>query len=296
MDFPFDSDASLNYLLTSYKSEIQLPLDDISSEFTPVFIIGSPRSGTTLIGNCIGNHSKVANGEESLFLIDFWRLFSDLYQGNNHQSWKPLNKFVDENELWGLIKNFSNTIFHSYLNKKKCRIYLDHTPWYILLMPFIINLFPNSIFIHILRDGRNVVKSLSNSYSKGFKWAGKNTKIRTKLWSDLVRFGCENGRKMPKNHYIEIRYEDFCTKPEIALNRVFDLLSLSYESECLLPLNEKHATPSLKHETIDSLNNKTIEFNEYTRFEWENHWAPEDKEAFLKYGGDTLNKLGYMIE
>lgn len=296
MDFPFDPDTSLNYLLTSYKSEIKLPPVNSSSDFTPVFVIGSPRSGTTLIGNCIGNHSKIANGEESLFLIDFWRLFSDLYIGNNHQSWKPLNKFIEEEKILGLIKDFSSTVLNSYLNKKQCGIYLDHTPWYILLMPFIKDLFPNSVFIHVLRDGRDVVRSLSNSYSKGFLWAGKNIKERTKLWNDLVKFGYEHGRTMPKSQYLELKYEDFIIEPEKELNSVFDLLNLIYERKCILPLNEEHASPSREHKTIVSLNNKTLNFSEFKRHAWENHWNQKDKEVFLKYGKDTLKRIGYTID
>lgn len=294
----FDADISLEYLLSLDVHEFfkrnNINLKKEKNKL--IFIIGSPRSGTTVLGSCIGNHSEIASGDESLFLIDMWRIFSDLYQGRNHQDWAPLKKYIAEDKILKTIKSFGDSIFYSFMDRNKKSMYVDHTPWYILLIPFIKIIYPNSVFIHIIRDGRSVVKSLARSYELGFKWAGETLEERTRLWSKLVEFGRTSGPVYAKDSYIEIGYENFCCNPESTLITICSFIGLDFEKNTLTPLTFPHAGPSRKEAVIgELLTGDRVQIKKFSYEKWQGEWTSIEKETFLHFGAETLVKFGYEL-
>jgi hypothetical protein len=86
---------------------------------------------------------------------------------------------------------------------------------------------PNALFVHIIRDGRDIALSLKKM--GGFSplpWDRRQTDslVATSLyWEWMVRKGRAHGLKFPAD-YIEIRYEDLITKPHETLGKLGDFL------------------------------------------------------------------------
>lgn len=258
---------------------------------SPVFVVGSPRSGTTVLGKCLSAHPKIGGGEESLFLLLFWCLYVDLYKGQNMIGWAPLSQYASNAEILNYMKNFTDNMFSSALNKQDKKIYVDGTPWYSMIAPFINILYPDALFIHIIRDGRRVVESLFQSYEKGFMWAGADIGERTKLWVNLIKHSLEIKKHFP-NRYLEVRYEDFYSKPIITLERIAEFLDLEFDKKMTEPLTKGYASPSNSTLVIKQrdpiLTDRSI--TRPINNGWPLDWSKNDKENFLKIGGAIMNK------
>lgn len=121
--------------------------------FSPVFIVGSPRSGTTLLGEILDHHPRVAQWYEPYFVWDKY------FRSASH----------DERTAADATPIVCNQIindFKNYKRKKKCDIVIDKSPRNSLKIPFILEIFPNARFIHIVRDGRDVTLSIYKEWTR----------------------------------------------------------------------------------------------------------------------------------
>ena len=134
----------------------------------PVFIVGSPRSGTTILAWSLAKHSQLWTSDESQIL---WDLFEGGRLGKNYRrrdhydgSWLCKQR-VRREEFLGYVGVGLNGLFTSRSNGKR---WIDQTPLYVMLAHNLVDMFPGSFFIHILRDGRNVVHSMINVLTARF--------------------------------------------------------------------------------------------------------------------------------
>jgi hypothetical protein len=111
-----------------------------------VHIIGYPRSGTTLLGRILARHERLRYLSEPRYI---WTI------GNGYRSHDQL----DANDLSPRIARKIDAAFHRYLEDAADKWLLEKTPSNCLRIPFICALYPDARFIHLIRDGRDVVKS-----------------------------------------------------------------------------------------------------------------------------------------
>ncbi|MBW1993278.1 MAG: sulfotransferase [Deltaproteobacteria bacterium] len=116
-----------------------------------VFIIGSPRSGTTILGEILDKHNEISQWYEPYFVWD--RSFRN----------SPDDERTAEEATPRIIKQ----VYKDYLRYKKktgSKIIVDKSPRNSLKIPFIRQIFPQARFIHILRDGRDVSLSIHKEW------------------------------------------------------------------------------------------------------------------------------------
>lgn len=118
-----------------------------------VFIIGSPRSGTTILGEILDKHNEISQWYEPYFIWDrFFRNSSD-----------------DERTVKDATPKITRRIRHDFVRYKKktgTRIIVDKSPRNSLKIPFIREIFPRARFVHILRDGRDVTLSIHKEWMR----------------------------------------------------------------------------------------------------------------------------------
>lgn len=118
-----------------------------------VFIVGSPRSGTTLLQNLLNRHPKVAEWYEPYYV---WEKFFPVHESD---VW-------DKNCLTGTVKNKIRSEFQLFREKSAKPIIVDKTPTNSFNINLISRIFPEAKFIHILRDGRDVTLSINKEWKK----------------------------------------------------------------------------------------------------------------------------------
>jgi hypothetical protein len=117
------------------------------------FIIGSPRSGTTILGQILDQHPQIAQWYEPYFIWDY-------YIGNKDTDIRT------SKELTPKIKHFIRHEFEVYHRKSKKNVIVDKSPEHSFKIPFIFEIFPDAKWIHILRDGRDATLSIHKEWER----------------------------------------------------------------------------------------------------------------------------------
>jgi len=220
------------------------------AQFSPFFIIGSGRSGNTLLRRIIMGHENVYIPPETYVLgpcvnvfkrhsyLDWDSLssiilsmfaFSEDFETFPTQS---LFKLAQEVKLYPPKKRSLDNIINNFYMfmarqvKPNTVIWGDKTPINAFRLHDIDSVFPNARYIHMLRDGCDVISS--------YLEMGRYPNIRTaaKRWRNATTL-CQNfGEKIP-DRYLEIRYEDLVTRPYIIAREVCHFINIELDEDMI---------------------------------------------------------------
>ncbi len=187
-----------------------------------VFIIGCPRSGTSVFAWALAQHPNFWTSAESDYLL---RLFG---QGHLHTVYTEalkradvgwLNKhkvgFTEFVEKLGLG---AEALFASRAGNAR---WVDATPGYTLMIEELLKLFPAARFLHILRDGRSVVNSMISS-DFDIDWA-TDFAAACRTWAHYAMLGHKAVQAHPER-VLEVRHHELAARPKSELARVFAFL------------------------------------------------------------------------
>ena len=201
---------------------------DAGPEVIPVFVVGCPRSGTTLVGELIAAHGDVFNGKESLFLY--------LLKNWEAMLQPPLAPLTTQ-FLAAAKRLMRDLVITETLGSGKSH-YLDHTPWHALCLEELWSVFPEAKVVHVVRHPADVVASLGHSYAAGFRWAGATVAARAQIWLDFldaVRPYTGDER------LLTLRYEDLCSRPSHEGRSIYQWIDLRWDDAKLDVFASPHA-------------------------------------------------------
>jgi hypothetical protein len=262
----------------------------------PFFIVGSARSGTTLLRLMLNAHSTVAVPPESRFICEFWAgddeiavddYLSRLEAHKRYQLW-DLPTAAIRAELGDAqrvpFRTAIDATFRAWAATHGKARWGDKTPRYIECMPLILSLFPDARFLHLVRDGRNVALSYAD-----VPFGPKTVAKAADLWARRVRIGMEQGRSMEPGHYLEMFYEDLVEDPEGEIKTLTDFIDLPFEPD-MLNYTEKARSAMLP--SAATLNPHVSEKPHAVR-SWQTEMPDAHVEIFEAVAGDVLSELGY---
>lgn len=142
-----------------------------TSKLAPIFVIGTHRSGTTLLGRALAHHPEVAYWEEPRHVWSW---------GNNYRTDDRLT--ADDATIW--IKRRIRRQFSKFVEAAGRSRLAEKTPSNCLRLPFIAEIFPEAKFVHIHRDGRAVMRSTSvvrQTRTPGPEWYAQRL-LGTPFW------------------------------------------------------------------------------------------------------------------
>jgi hypothetical protein len=211
----------------------------------PIFIVGSPRSGTTLLRQILDRHPALAIcGETHFFPLIYLRrkAFGDLGNARNRQ------RLIDEYlatrhaKLIGLdtpelverlsqeatsYKAMFTSILTYYADSQGKRRHGEKTPRHALFLDTLCEWFPNAVILHMVRDPRAAVASMQRE-----PWAPGSVVLNARRWLKLN----QAARKF-RDHpgYLEVRYEDLVMAPAGELRKICSFLGEEYAPSILVP-------------------------------------------------------------
>lgn len=206
----------------------------------PVFIIGSPRSGTTILARSLGEHSAFWTSEESHFLSRLVELAADIHASGiegHRQSW-IWAQGVGQAEFVSYLGTGVNALFTSRSNGRR---WIEHTPYYLEIAGTLAEMFPQARFIHMLRDGRRVVHSMlhlldrprlvvGRARSRGpriGRW-GHDFRAACRLWTTSVEAASAFASQHPERARTVV-HERLVADPETGFRELFEFFDVEWE-------------------------------------------------------------------
>jgi len=264
----------------------------------------SGRSGLTLLRMIFDSHPELTVAHEPRFLatmapnharyerdgaLDIDRFLGDLYAVSNFRRLglprEELRAALEAQRPSGFA-DAVRIVFEMYAQSRGKDLYGDKTPLYISFMEPIGGLFPEARFVHLVRDGRDVVlaylerdKGPATVAEGAFHW-----KLR-------VSRGHRAGQGLGPDRYREFHYEVLIDDPEATVRTICDYLGLDFHEEMLdykgtaerflaeakNPADHQHLTMAPTKGLID----------------WRRSMSADDLALFEAIAGDTLEAVGY---
>lgn len=223
-----------------------------------IFIVGMPRSGTTLLDRVVSNHSKVISGGElSIFSKYFNGSFDEVSKRDFNTGLKNFNQSL----LKIIGQGYNDEV--SYVTRK---ILTDKMPFNFVYTGFIKQALPNCKILHIQRNRNdNILSIYKNFFSTSgiqFAYHDEFLNLYYDAYLNLMTFW----KEQCGDFYLDVSYEDLITSQESAIKRIINFLDLDWEESCLTPETNKNFIKTLSiAQARDKINNQSIE--SYKKFE-----------------------------
>jgi hypothetical protein len=272
----------------------------------PVFIVGAPRSGTTMLQYILDDLENLAFPTgESHFLIPMHRnqtRFTDLASpAGMERLLRTLHGFNAEfldTDLHGMKFDVS-TLAASFLAEQRSSVrdviagifehnaqgmgktrWGDKTPYYALHLDRILDWWPDAQFIHLIRDGRDVALSL---FGRAHDFSAYNIYTAAQYWQKYVDTCRAQGRHLPASQYLEIRYEDILADKDAAILTICNYLGESWAPR-----------KPAGNETAPARHLKSIKPDNQGK--WRRALTRWQVRVFESEAGSTLAQCGYPLE
>jgi hypothetical protein len=270
------------------------------------FVVGAGRSGTTLLRAMLDSHPDLAVPGESWFIVEYaprfrhrwWRRFDGdafstaLFEHSYFMRWG-----LDASDVRAALAaappadyaSAVRAVYVGYAARQGKARYCDKTPGYVLHIDVLSDLFAESCFVHLIRDGRDVALSLREID----EWGPSKVAGAAKYWVEHVNAGRVSGQALGPSRYLEVRYEDLVDDPESALRSVCGFIDLPFD-DCMLSYYERAdqvmasiALPQ-HHERIRKPPTRDLR-------SWRTEMLAADVAAFEAIAGPLLSELGYEL-
>jgi len=199
-----------------------------------VFLIGSPRSGSTLLARMLGAHSAVHAPAEPHLLTPLAHLgfyekvdtapYDPVITQAAHRAWVKELPRGEQDYLDGL-RACTDTLYERLLEPSGRDLLLDKTPAYALVLDFAARLYPGARYVVLTRHPLAVWCSFAESFFDGDHAAAHaHNPLLERYVPAVARFLRERPVSL-----VHLRYEDLVQEPERELRRIADHLGVDFE-------------------------------------------------------------------
>jgi len=276
----------------------------LSQATGPFFIIGSGRSGSSLLRMMLAAHSRLTIPPETWYLLSLLKRFSidrplsaaEIESAvaliTDHYRWPDMKLSAQEfrREVSQLtepcLRDLAAVVYQWHMRAQGKARWGDKTPGYIEIVPELARMFPNSRFIHLVRDGRDVAKSF-----QAMGWAGRWLHENTREWTRALECHWRWIRSEFQNRILQVRYEDLVLAPEATLQKICrflgeelepQMLSWEWNVDELVPARELKAHPKLK-----------LRVGSEGVARWKREMSARETFVAEAFMGSHLTRLGY---
>lgn len=207
--------------------------------FQPIFVVGYPRSGTTMLASFLGRHSNIAMPPETMFFFGSYQKAAEIHspselvkilQSSSRIRDLKLDYANVEAELGGgevKVADLFRAALSEYARSENKTRAGEKTPLHLLWADTILSWYPTAKVICIMRDGRDVVTSISK-----VPWSHGNIYKHCYDWNKCAKEAKRLAQLYPQRFKV-LKYEDLIANPSVELNGVMGFVGEAYEHEML---------------------------------------------------------------
>jgi hypothetical protein len=275
----------------------------VESAETPFFIVGSARSGTTLLRFIISSHPRLYIPPETGFVP--FLLKNVEARLSPAQVRKVIQRMEQLNPAWrDMVDDYSafyealpeprlehvlDTLYRKKITDYGAVRWGDQTPPYIRYVPILNKIFPTSQFIHLIRDGRDVALSTQKT------WGGNQRPFIDPYysfsnWCKDIERGKEAERLLGTDRYMEVRYEDLVQQPQQMIEQICAFLGEEPHPDMLnhTRIARKIIWPIGPVKVREPISTASVQ-------RWKTEMSLFDKKVADRVAGSTLSALGYEL-
>lgn len=246
-----------------------------------VLVVGAPRSGTTWVQRAVAAHPDVlAIPSETHLFSSAMSVLRDQAQGGLVGSPATGTWFMPRQDFASAARAFCDAALSAYVTRARpgaARV-VERSPTHVWHLGLIGLLYPDAWVLHVVRDGRDVVRS-----QVAQTWGPAQVESAAAVWASAVRSARAAAPSLPR--YLEVRYEDLLLRPgDIA--DVFAFLGLP-------PLDD-----AVRQSELESGRAVNVDPTrpDVAAGKWRADWSEADLRAFDRVAGEVLEQAGYPRE
>jgi hypothetical protein len=198
------------------------------SSSSPIFIVGAERSGTTVFRLMLHHHPQISVCSEFEYVVDPIQYGQDFPTVDEFCSELESNWIFQDHKFSADRSLSYGELAQSFLDQLKARDRADYV-MAVVHRNFdqLPRLWPNARYLHIVRDPRDVARSVI-----GMGWAG-NVWHGVERWLDVEHTWTDLKAQLPSDRYLEIKQEDLIESPEKTLQQVCQFIGVDYSPRML---------------------------------------------------------------
>lgn len=256
---------------------------------SPIFIVGFPRSGTTLIEQILCSHPNIAAGGELTYISQIKSGITNDFKDNFGFPEALLN--MNDTEVQNILSKWRSYYFQEIEKleitgrNKKVNQFTDKMPLNVLNLPLISMLFPDAPIIHIIRNPMDVcLSAFFTDFSTEHYWTNKieHTAYFYNQTSKLI----EHYKKNLHMNYFEVQYENLIKDQELWSRKVIEFVGESWDEKCLQFNKTKRIARTASYAQV----NKKIYTSSVSRYKnYEKHLSTP-----LKMLKPIMQRYGYI--
>jgi hypothetical protein len=263
----------------------------------PFFVLGVPRSGTTLLSVLLENHSKLYIDGESVGIL----MAKELEKYKQHYSFEPkqpkeqLLSRIIEKSYKSRLKHLLDyqhldqypdlrALFKASVNQRAQangkEYWGDKTPELLFYIPQLLQVFPDAKFLHIVRDAR------SNAFSLN-KRQYKDMRLAAQYWKEINGKGLVMQHILGRDQYRMFNYEEVVQRPEENFRAICEFLGIEFE-QGMLDLAQNEATQKENAYVAGTIDASKIH-------KWKERMTEGQIRMVEQICGDLMDQLGYTL-
>jgi hypothetical protein len=271
----------------------------------PIFVVGCPRSGTTMLQLMLHAHPRIALPPENRFVLPAYQRrhrFGDLRDPQRRQR---LARWITGTPQFGdlgldsdrvvdaivgappTLGSAIGTVFRLYAQRFGKPRWGDKRPAYLRHLPAILRMFPDAQIVNIMRDGRDCVASLKET-----PWSSSALPDLVDNWARSADASLRAARRYGPGVYHLVHYEDLVADPESHLRELCAFLGEDYDPAMARP-DELAAVAVPGYKTWHTLTHRSVT-TERVR-SWQRRLSPAEIERCEAVLGSRLARFGYPL-
>ena len=223
LNYSIEDDLKKHLIYKNYFKSTSIEIQHYNHlNIRPIFIIGMPRSGTTLVEQIISSHRKVYGGGELSYL--------DTHIDPLFKDYLTQNKTLSEEKILSIRQGYLNKV--SILNISES-IITDKMPTNFENIGFILKAFPEAKIVHLKRNAMAVCWSIYQRYFPtkgiGFPYDMEDLAQFYKSYNKMMDFW----HALFPNKIYDITYEDLTKNQEYETRKLLEYCELEWDENCL---------------------------------------------------------------